>query len=179
MCGAASHHHRAHGACVADVTDGGCGPARARGRLPQLQMFGYEMSWASFNVIEVMSSTRFSHKRLAYLVAAQSFSPETDVLMLATNLIKKDIGSSNHLEAAIALNGLSNFVNTDLARDLSADVVGMLNHSRPYIRKRVRRHPSAGDREGGGHLESLLSRSSHQSGPRGGEGMRVHLVSRS
>ena len=52
-------------------------------------MFGYEMSWASFNVIEVMSSPKFSHKRLAYLVAAQSFSPDTDVLMLATNLIKK------------------------------------------------------------------------------------------
>jgi len=52
-------------------------------------MFGYEMSWASFNVIEVMSSPKFAHKRVAYLVAAQSFSPETDVLMLATNLIKK------------------------------------------------------------------------------------------
>ena len=52
-------------------------------------MFGYEMSWASFNVIEVMSSPKFAHKRLAYLVAAQSFTPDTDVLMLATNLIKK------------------------------------------------------------------------------------------
>jgi len=133
-------------------------------------MFGYEMSWASFNVIEVMSSPKFAHKRVAYLVAAQSFSPETDVLMLATNLIKKvrrgaarrlpqkaaasahwgarsagsssvsqDLGSGNYLEAAVALNGLSNFVNTDLARDLSADIVGMLNHSKPYIRKRVRR----------------------------------------
>ena len=25
-------------------------------------MLGYDISWASFNVIEVMSSTRFTHK---------------------------------------------------------------------------------------------------------------------
>ena len=48
------------------------------------------------------------------------------------------MNSSNYLEASVALNGLSNFVNTDIARDLSADIVGMLNHSKPYIRKRVR-----------------------------------------
>jgi len=52
--------------------------------------------------------------------------------------VSQDLGSGNSLEAAVALNGLSNFVNTDLARDLSADIVGMLNHSKPYIRKRVR-----------------------------------------
>lgn len=55
----------------------------------QLQMLGYDMSWASFHVVEVMSSPKFLFKGIGYLGAIQSFSQETDVLMLTTNLIKK------------------------------------------------------------------------------------------
>jgi len=98
---------------------------------------GYEMNWASFNVIEVMSSQKFAYKRIAYVAACQSFKPETEVLMLATNLIKKDLASANMFDTSLALNGLANFLTPDLARDLSADVVALLNNSRPYIRKKA------------------------------------------
>jgi len=47
------------------------------------------MSWASFHVVEVMSSPKFLYKGIGYLGAVQSFNQETDVLMLTTNLIKK------------------------------------------------------------------------------------------
>lgn len=52
-------------------------------------MFGHDMSWASFPVLEVMASTKFLQKRIGYLAAIQSFTLDTDVLMLATNLLKK------------------------------------------------------------------------------------------
>jgi AP-3 complex subunit delta-1 len=52
-------------------------------------MMGYDMSWASFHVIEAMSSPKFHLKSVGYLAAAQSFSEDTDVLMLTTNLLKK------------------------------------------------------------------------------------------
>ncbi|CAI2181272.1 3859_t:CDS:10 [Funneliformis geosporum] len=58
-------------------------------KLTYLQMHGYDMSWASFNVVEVMSSTKFLQKRSGYLAATQSFRQDTDVLMLTTNLLKK------------------------------------------------------------------------------------------
>jgi AP-3 complex subunit delta-1 len=35
------------------------------------------------------------------------------------------------------LNGLAHIANPDLARDLSHDLVAMLNHSRAHIRKRA------------------------------------------
>ena len=60
-------------------------------KLIYLEMFGYDMSWASFHVLEVMSSTKYAQKRVGYLGAVQSFRPETEVLMLATNLLKKVI----------------------------------------------------------------------------------------
>ena len=47
------------------------------------------MSWASFHVVEVMSSPKYHLKAVGYLAATQSFGPDTDVLMLTTNLLKK------------------------------------------------------------------------------------------
>ena len=45
--------------------------------------------------------------------------------------------SSNIYEAGLAIDCLSNICTPDLARDLAADVVSMLNSSRPYIRKKA------------------------------------------
>jgi len=58
-------------------------------KLTYLEMFGHDMSWASFNVLEVMSSPKYIQKRVGYLGAVQSFRPDTEVLMLAENLLKK------------------------------------------------------------------------------------------
>lgn len=58
-------------------------------KLVYLEMFGHDMSWASFHVLEVMSSAKYIQKRVGYLGAVQSFRPDTEVLMLATNLLKK------------------------------------------------------------------------------------------
>jgi hypothetical protein len=52
-------------------------------------MLGYDMSWASFHVVEVMSSPKYHLKAVGYMAATQSFGPDTDVLMLTTNLLKK------------------------------------------------------------------------------------------
>ena len=62
-----------------------------------LEMFGHDMSWASFNVLEVMSSSKYLQKRVGYLGAVQSFRPDTEVLMLATNLLKKVAITDSHL----------------------------------------------------------------------------------
>ncbi|KAI8086739.1 adaptin N terminal region-domain-containing protein, partial [Halteromyces radiatus] len=48
-----------------------------------------------------------------------------------------DLASPNPLDISVAVNGLSHIVTPDLARDLCQDLVAMLNHSRPYIRKKV------------------------------------------
>ncbi|KAG8807243.1 AP-3 complex subunit delta, partial [Serendipita sp. 399] len=101
-----------------------------------LDMLGYDLTWANFNIIEVMSSQKYHLKTIGYLAASQSFSEHTDVLMLTTNLLKKDL-SSTPADVALALNGLSHFVTPDLARDLTQELNAMLNHSRAHIRKRV------------------------------------------
>lgn len=111
--------------------------ANAISKLTYLQMLGYDISWAAFNVIEVMSSTKFTHKRIGYLAAAQSFHDGTDVLMLTTNLIRKDLGSQNMYDAGVALNGLSCFLTADLSRDLANDIMTLMTSTKPYLRKKA------------------------------------------
>ena len=83
-----------------------------------------------------MASTKFTEKRVGYLAASQSFHQDTEVLMLTTNMIRKDLSSQNTHDAGVALSSLSCFMSTDLARDLTGDILSMLNSTRPYIRKK-------------------------------------------
>ncbi|KAL3112202.1 hypothetical protein niasHT_016975 [Heterodera trifolii] len=100
-------------------------------------MLGYDISWAAFNIIELMSSTRYIEKRIGYLAAVQAFNDETDVLMLTTNLIRKDLQSSNTDDVGVALSGLSCFTTTDLVLDL-VDNNGIVYFSlRLYTRRAV------------------------------------------
>lgn len=106
-------------------------------KLTYLQMLGYPpFSGAHFHMLETMASSRYHHKHIGYLAASQCFTPDTDVLILATNMIKKDLLSANPLDVAIALNGLASIATPDLARHLGGDVVKLLTHSKGAVRKK-------------------------------------------
>lgn len=111
--------------------------AQAVRKLTYLHMLGYDMCWAAFHVVEVMSYERFAHKRIGYSAAIQSFTQTTDVVLLCTNLLKKEFGSYNEYEVGLAINALSNIVTTDLARDLLGDVIAMMNSPKVYVRKKA------------------------------------------
>lgn len=80
-------------------------------------------STASYNLINV----------------AQSFTESTDVILLTTNLFKKEFSSSsnNQYEIGMAINCLANIATKDLARDCISDLVVLMNHSRAYVRKKA------------------------------------------
>ncbi|XP_068238241.1 AP-3 complex subunit delta-1 isoform X2 [Palaemon carinicauda] len=111
--------------------------ANAVAKLTYLQMLGYDISWAGFNIIEVMSSSKFTYKRIGYLSASQCFHQDTEVLMLTTNMIRKDLNSHNMYDAGTALTGLACFISGDLARDLANDVMTLLTSTKPYLRKKA------------------------------------------
>ena len=76
-------------------------------------------------------------QRIGYLCASQSFYENTDVMMLTTNMIRKDLNSTNMYDAGCAMSGMSCFVNQDLARDLANDIMTLLNSNKPYLRKKA------------------------------------------
>lgn len=105
-------------------------------KLAYLEMYGFDMAWAGFHVLEVMSSPKFQQKRIGYMAAMQTFR-DPELLMLATNLLKNDLASTSEPRVAVALSGLASIVTPFLAQDVSDDIMKMLNHSRSYIRKKA------------------------------------------
>ena len=78
-----------------------------------------------------------AQQRIGYLCASQSFYENTDVIMLTTNMIRKDLNSCNMYDAGCAMSGIACFVTEDLSRDLAMDIMSLLNHTKPYLRKKA------------------------------------------
>ena len=106
-------------------------------KLIYLEMFGHEMLWASFHVLEVMSSNKHLQKRVGYLGAAQTFRSDTEVLMLATNLLKKDLTSASIPTLSLPLVTLPHVITSSLALSLLTDILPRLSHSQPAVRKKT------------------------------------------
>ncbi|KAL6242348.1 AP-3 complex subunit delta [Rhinocladiella similis] len=106
-------------------------------KLIYLEMFGYDMTWAAFNVLEVMASPKLMQKRVGYLAAVQSFRPDTEVLMLAENLLKKDLTSPTIPILSLPLTTLPHFVTSSLALSILTELLPRLSHSQPAVRKKT------------------------------------------
>ena len=118
-------------------------------KLTFLQMMGYTMSWAAFTSVEVMSSPRFALKRVGYLAACQGLDQpdRSPVVLLTTNLLQKELRGANVntgptpgeniYHAGLAINCLSNIATEDLGQALLPELLQLLNHPSPYIRKKA------------------------------------------
>ncbi|EFH61506.1 hypothetical protein ARALYDRAFT_341963 [Arabidopsis lyrata subsp. lyrata] len=100
-------------------------------------LHGVDMSWAAFHAVEVVSSSRFSDKRIGYHAITQSFNDQTPVLLLITNQLRKDLNSSNEHEVSLALECLSRIGTDDLARDLTSEVFTLLGSSKALVKKKA------------------------------------------
>lgn len=59
--------------------------------------------------------------------------PIFKLLMLTTNMIRKELNSQNQYEAGLALTSLSCYISTDLARDLSNDILTLVRYFYSFI----------------------------------------------
>jgi len=67
-------------------------------------MLGYSISFASFAIVECMTSTKFHLKSIGYLAASQCFDRDTEVAVLVVNLVKK-VRSSSRCPSLMHLDG--------------------------------------------------------------------------
>ena len=63
-------------------------------------MFWYDVSWASFAIVETMSQPRLPVVS-GYLAACQCFCETTDVVLFTTNLLKKEFQSTSQYEVGL------------------------------------------------------------------------------
>ncbi|KAL9649456.1 hypothetical protein ABK040_000695 [Willaertia magna] len=106
-------------------------------KLTYLHMLGYDMNWAAFHILEVMSSPIFAYKKIGYLAASLSFTPQTDVILLTHQLFRKELKSLNQYESGLAVTCISNIATNDLAKDLASEILTLFQSGKQYVRKKA------------------------------------------
>ena len=56
-----------------------------------LHMLGYNMEWAVFYILEVMSLPLLKHRHVGYLAASLMFNPDEEYMLMTTNLLQKQL----------------------------------------------------------------------------------------
>ncbi len=87
--------------------------------------------------VNLLQSNKFTEKRIAYIALCILMDEKSEVLLLTSNTIKKDLESSNQYIVAVALNTIGEVCTVDLCRDLSVEVGKLMNNPNPYIKKKA------------------------------------------
>ncbi|ODN78393.1 hypothetical protein L202_04032 [Cryptococcus amylolentus CBS 6039] len=93
----------------------------------------------AFHVVEIMSSPRYHLKQIGYLAAPMAFSGDTEEVVLTVNGIKKDLLSPHAPLPPLPLTALPHLLSLSpsLSTSLNPDLLHLLTHSSPRIRKRA------------------------------------------
>lgn len=99
-----------------------------------VNMIGYQSSWAEFPLLEVISSEDFTAKRAAYVAASQIWQPNSDVVLMATNQIRRDLEGSQPLIISVVLSAVTSFMTPILAQHIAGDVIKLMKSSKAQVR---------------------------------------------
>ena len=99
-------------------------------------MEDYDIRWANFEILGLMSSQSFIAKHLAYTTASLTFESSSDCIMMTTNLFKKELKNPSYIECSVMLSCLTNICTKEIAVEIIDLVMGLVNHTKPVIRKK-------------------------------------------
>lgn len=100
-------------------------------------MLGYPMGFIQITCVNLLASNKFTDKRIAYVALCVLMDEKSEVLLLTSHTIKKDLESSNQYIVAAALNALGEICTADMCRDSASEVLKLLSNNNPYIKKKA------------------------------------------
>jgi AP-1 complex subunit gamma-1 len=100
-------------------------------------MLGYQTSFVQMTCVNLLCSQKYTEKRVAYIALCLLLDERSEVLLLTANTIKKDLESSNQFNISIALNAIGEACTADMCRQLSSEVVKLMNNPNPFIKKKA------------------------------------------
>ncbi|KAH0794775.1 Adaptin N terminal region family protein [Histomonas meleagridis] len=106
-------------------------------KLVYLNMIGRSTTFGQLYCINLMSDERFSFKRIGYLGASMLFDENTEISVLFTHTLEKDLQSKNRYVISLALGLIANLGSTEICRSLSTEVHKILEFSDPFLKKRA------------------------------------------
>lgn len=95
-----------------------------------MQMMGYQTSFMQMSCINLLASSDFTEKRIAYSALPLVIDSTSQVLLLATSTIKKDLQNRDNPEIqALALNAVGDVCTPDMCREISMEVANIIQNS--------------------------------------------------
>ena len=102
-----------------------------------MSLLGYQTEFIHMTCISLLASPNFTQKRLAYLGICMLLDEKSDILLLSSNIIKKDLTSNNKYIVAAALNTIGEIGTPDMCRDTCPEIIKCLNSTNSYIKKKA------------------------------------------
>ena len=102
-----------------------------------ISLLGYSTEFIHMTCLGLLAGNNFTQKRLAYLGICTLLDDKSEVLLLTSHTIKKDLMSSNQYIVAAALNAIGEIATPDMCRDSCGEVIKCLNSLSPYIKKKA------------------------------------------
>ena len=95
-----------------------------------MQMMGYQTSFMQMSCINLLASSDFTEKRIAYSALPLVIDTTSQVLLLATSTIKKDLQNRENPEIqALALNAVGDVCTPDMCREISMEVANIIQNT--------------------------------------------------
>ncbi|KAJ4460625.1 putative AP-2 complex subunit alpha-1 [Paratrimastix pyriformis] len=108
-------------------------------KLMYIYMIGYDVDFGHVEAMQLMASTKYSEKQIAYLCFGVLLNEKSEILRLITQPMLNDLTSRRDLFQSLALTLIANVGGAEMAETLANNVSKLLmaETSRNYIRKKA------------------------------------------
>ena len=101
-------------------------------------LLGYPTHFGQIECVKLVSSTNFTEKRIGYLGLSQLMDESSDILILVTSSIAKDLNEKgNNFVIALALTAIAEISTDYMWRELYPDVKRLMKSASAYIKQKA------------------------------------------
>jgi len=134
-----------------------------------MTLLGYSTTFAQIECLKLCASPKYNEKKIGYLGLTQLLDEDSEVLMMVTHSIKKDLAESQgQFIVSLALTALCEVSTSEMCREMLPDIQKLIASTNLYIRKKatmaairiLRKVPDMVD-EFGKLVENLLGEKNH------------------
>jgi len=106
-------------------------------RLIYVEMLGHDASFAYVHAIQLTAAGNLMQKKVGYLCASLTLSPEHEFRFMLVNQLQRDLGSANLLEVSTALIALAKLITVEMIPALLPYVQKLLDHEQSSVKQKA------------------------------------------
>ncbi|KAH0790653.1 Adaptin N terminal region family protein [Histomonas meleagridis] len=100
-----------------------------------LNMLGVNTAWGQMDAIQLMTSDRFSYKRMGYICTSIILDQTNELSVLVTQALLRDLSSTNCNIQNLALSYIANLGSQEICRSVASEVQKLLTSHEPGVVK--------------------------------------------